>query len=235
MTEPLPHAALMDRVYRHQRHVYDLTRRAVLIGRDRMIAGLDAGPGTRVVEVACGTGRNLLRLARRYPGARLHGFDISPAMLETAAAACRRAGLDGRIALARADAATADPAALFGLSAADRIVMSYCLSMIPDWRAAMAAAGAALAPGGSLWIVDFGDQSGWPGWAGRLVGAWVGMFHVTLRPDLPQAARALAAELGGRAEVTPLARGFAVLIRVTAPGAALLPDGGTGAYGAGTA
>ena len=32
------HGVLMDRVYRHQRHVYDLTRKCYLVGRDRMIA-----------------------------------------------------------------------------------------------------------------------------------------------------------------------------------------------------
>jgi S-adenosylmethionine-diacylgycerolhomoserine-N-methlytransferase len=32
----------MDRVYRPQRHVYDLTRRPYLLGRDRLIAGLGA-------------------------------------------------------------------------------------------------------------------------------------------------------------------------------------------------
>ena len=34
------HGALMDRVYRHQRHFYDLTRRWYLLGRDRLIADL---------------------------------------------------------------------------------------------------------------------------------------------------------------------------------------------------
>ena len=36
------HAALMDGVYRWQRHVYDVTRKYYLLGRDRMIEGLDA-------------------------------------------------------------------------------------------------------------------------------------------------------------------------------------------------
>ncbi len=35
------HAELMDGVYRYQRHVYDLTRKYYLLGRDRLIDGLD--------------------------------------------------------------------------------------------------------------------------------------------------------------------------------------------------
>ena len=34
---PSGHAALMDGVYRHQRHIYDLTRKFYLLGRDRLI------------------------------------------------------------------------------------------------------------------------------------------------------------------------------------------------------
>ena len=33
-------AVLMDRIYRHQRHIYNLSRKYYLLGRDRMIAEL---------------------------------------------------------------------------------------------------------------------------------------------------------------------------------------------------
>ena len=35
----------MDRIYRRQRHVYDLTRKYYLLGRDRLIADLDVPRG----------------------------------------------------------------------------------------------------------------------------------------------------------------------------------------------
>ena len=57
----------MDRVYRHQRYIYDLTRKYYLFGRDRLIRELDLKPGERLVEIGCGTARNLVRIARRYP------------------------------------------------------------------------------------------------------------------------------------------------------------------------
>ena len=136
------HAALMDGVYRHQRRVYDLTRAWYLLGRDRLIDGLAPPPGGSVLEIACGTGRNLDLIGRRHPHVRLHGLDISAQMLATA-----RAKLRHRAWLARADACAFDPQALFDEPGVDRVFLSYSLSMIPDWRGALAAAHAATAPG----------------------------------------------------------------------------------------
>ena len=150
-------AALMDRMYRRQRHIYDLSRKFYLLGRDEAITRLRPAPGDKVLEIACGTGRNLVKLARAYPQARLFGLDVSREMLATAAASTARAGLASRVALAQADATAFDPQALFGCASFERVLISYALSMIPPWRAALAHALDVLAPGGSLHIVDFGD------------------------------------------------------------------------------
>ena len=80
----LTHAALMDQTYRHHRRIYDLTRAWFLLGRDHLIADLDVPAGGRVLEIACGTGRNLDHIARRYPGCALCGLDISEQMLASA-------------------------------------------------------------------------------------------------------------------------------------------------------
>ncbi|RVD53610.1 class I SAM-dependent methyltransferase, partial [Mesorhizobium sp. M7A.F.Ca.ET.027.03.2.1] len=87
------HAELMDGVYRWQRHIYDLTRKYYLLGRDLMISGLDVPVGGTVLELGCGTGRNIILAARRYPDARFYGLDISAEMLETAGKAIDREGL----------------------------------------------------------------------------------------------------------------------------------------------
>ena len=102
-------AALMDRMYRRQRHIYDLSRKFYLLGRDEAIARLRPAPGDKVLEIGCGTGRNLVKLAQAYPQARLFGLDVSREMLATAAASTARAGLASRIALAQADATAFDP------------------------------------------------------------------------------------------------------------------------------
>jgi S-adenosylmethionine-diacylgycerolhomoserine-N-methlytransferase len=61
---------LMNRIYRHQRHIYDFSRKYFLLGRGRVIGELDARDGARVLEIGCGTGRNLILAARKCPGAR---------------------------------------------------------------------------------------------------------------------------------------------------------------------
>jgi S-adenosylmethionine-diacylgycerolhomoserine-N-methlytransferase len=81
-----PAAQHMDAIYRYQRYIYDATRKYYLLGRDRLIDELAPPPGGSVLEIACGTGRNLIKGARRYPDARFFGFDISAAMLDTAQA-----------------------------------------------------------------------------------------------------------------------------------------------------
>lgn len=205
----------MDAVYRVQRHIYDLTRKYYLLGRDRLIAGLAPPPGGAVLEVGCGTGRNLIAAARRWPDAHYCGIDISEAMLETARAAVARAGMTNRILLAHGDATRFDAQALFGRAAFDRIFMSYTLSMIPDWQGAVRQAAAKLAPGGTLHILDFGQQEELPGWWRQALFAWLARFHVSPRAALPS----LLQDVGKGVHTTrfvPLYRGYAWSAEVTA-------------------
>jgi len=186
----------MDRVYRRQRHFYDLTRKYYLLGRDRLVRDLQARAGECVVEIGCGTARNLIRIAQRYPGVRLYGLDASAQMLRTAGDAIARAGLAGRIALRHGLAEDVTPG-FFGLDKPfDRAIFSYSLSMIPDWRAALAAAASSVRADGHVHVVDFGDQRTlWP-IARRALRAWLALFHVTPRDELLGALEAA----GGRQE-----------------------------------
>jgi len=211
------HDRLMNAVYRNQRFIYDATRKYYLLGRDRLIDGLDVPPGGALLEVACGTGRNLIRAARRFPQARLYGFDISTEMLATARGNIARAGLSDRIALAQGDATAFDGRAAFGQDGFDRVMISYSLSMIPDWRAALACAYDQTAPGGQLAVVDFGTQAGLPRWFGTGLRHWLGLFHVTPRADLADAVRSLAADRGAQAEAGPILRDYAVAGRIQRP------------------
>jgi S-adenosylmethionine-diacylgycerolhomoserine-N-methlytransferase len=200
---------LMNRTYRHQRHVYDFTRKYYLLGRDRMIAALDARGSARVLEIGCGTGRNLIAAARRYPDARLFGVDVSTEMLTSAIRAISRAGLAARISVAHGDATRLDPRPLFGTAQFDRIFISYSLSMIPEWRGVLAAAIALLAPDGELRIVDFGGQEGLPGAFRRLLRRWLALFHVTPCDELEAVLRARAAAAGATLAFERPYRGYA--------------------------
>ncbi|HKT76710.1 MAG TPA: class I SAM-dependent methyltransferase, partial [Sphingobium sp.] len=156
------HDRLMDSVYRHQRHIYDLSRKYYLLGRDGLIAELAPPRGGAVLEIGCGTGRNLIAVGRAWPEARLYGVDISEAMRETARKAVAKAGMADRVTLAQADACGFDPAAIFGRAAFERVFISYALSMIPNWEAALGQAARCVADGGRLEVVDFGQQEGLP-------------------------------------------------------------------------
>lgn len=182
----------MDRIYRRQRHIYDLTRKYYLLGRDALIRELEPGAGESVLEIGCGTGRNLIHAARLYPQARFFGIDISSEMLTTARAKVAKAGLTDRVTLAEGDATDLDSVALFGKIGFDRIFLSYTLSMIPEWRRALDHGAGMINPGGRLSIVDFGQQEGLPRTFRSLLFAWLGKFDVTPRADLPAALKAAA-------------------------------------------
>ena len=172
----------MDRVYRPQRHLYDLTRKYYLLGRDRLIADLALEPDATLIEMGCGTGRNLIAIARMYPKARLYGLDASEAMLQTARSKIDRAGLEHRILLRHGLAEQLSPHC-FGLETFDHVLFSYSLSMVPDWHAALGAGTTALSASGRCHVVDFADFKGL-GVAGRwALTAWLKAFHVTPRVE----------------------------------------------------
>jgi S-adenosylmethionine-diacylgycerolhomoserine-N-methlytransferase len=210
-------AVLMDRMYRRQRHIYDATRKFYLLGRDATIAALGARANDGVLEIGCGTGRNLVGIARRFPEARLFGLDVSEEMLSSARAAIARAGLEARIRVAQGDAASFDAARLFGRPHFERALISYALSMIPPWREALAQAVDALAPGGALHIVDFGDCAGLPAPFRAALGRWLALFDVTPRVDMGAALTALSASRGLRCETRDLMRGYAIQAVVRKP------------------
>ena len=208
---------LMDRIYRHQRYIYDLTRKYYLLGRDKVIRDLKPEASDAVLEIGCGTGRNLIKAARRYPEVRCFGVDISREMLTTAETSIKRSKLDERISLFRGDATNFDGAALIGQPTFERIFISYSLSMIPSWRATMERAVRSLAPGGKLLIVDFGQLEGWPSWFRRSLLKWLSLFHVTPRVDLAEEAAALAGDRGYHVTSTGLYRGYARYITIERP------------------
>ena len=206
---------LMNRVYRRQRHIYDLTRKYFLLGRDTLIERLEPPSGGSVLEIGCGTGRNLIAAARAYPDAFFFGLDVSTVMLATARTNIRRAGLESRIRLALGDAARFEPSALFGRTSFDRVFFSYSLSMIPPWREAIARAlNAVSADNGRLLIVDFGGQRRLPAWFKRMLFAWLAKFHVTPRFDLETVLAKLAGEKDGILAFQSLYRDYAAIAEV---------------------
>lgn len=207
-THTLSDEIRMDRHYRFQRHIYDSTRTHYLIGRQHLIRNLGPKDGQSVLEIGCGTAWNIIRVAKRYPKAKIYGLDVSNAMLATAEASVARQGLGERITLRQGDATNFDPQNLFGIAGFDRVFISYALSMIPQWDMALDNAAARLAPCGELHIVDFGQCGDLPLAFKRGLFAFLAHYTVRPRADFAEKVQAAAARHGLEAHVTRLHRGY---------------------------
>lgn len=218
-SRPSPqHSQVMDRLYRTQRHFYDFTRKYYLFGRDMLLAGLNVPDGGRALEIGCGTGRNLVKAARKNPQALFYGVDISREMLLSASAAAHRARVGFRVITELGDAETFDACTKFRLKGFDRVFFSYCLSMVPGWRLAMALAVTQMSDKGSLHIVDFGQMEKWPRFARSAMRRWLASFHVTPRADLIEEAERLARIHKLDVSTRKIAGGYAWLVVLSRPG-----------------
>ncbi|HFB2047796.1 MAG TPA: 2-methoxy-6-polyprenyl-1,4-benzoquinol methylase, mitochondrial [Hyphomicrobiaceae bacterium MAG_BT-2024] len=186
----------MNDMYKYQRYIYDITRKYYLLGRDHLLDDLNPAVAETVLEIGCGTGRNLIMAARRYPHAKFYGFDISNKMLDTAHQSICRAGLSDKISLAQGDASQFDLHKLFGIAGVNRVFVSYALSMIPSWRKTLDASLAAVSSEGSLHVIDFGQQSSWPKIFRVMLFAWLGKFKVYPRSELKMELNIRAENIG---------------------------------------
>jgi S-adenosylmethionine-diacylgycerolhomoserine-N-methlytransferase len=196
--------------YRYRRYMRDLTRQHTLLGRETLLGGLIPPDGGSVLEIGCGAGDTLIRAAERYSDTRFYGIDASTASLAAAAGRIAAAGLAHRVRLAQADAASFDAAALFGLSVADRVILSYALSALPNWPSVIERAADILSPQGSLHVVDFGAGEGLPGPIRAAFHGWLRGSAIESAPALDVVLAQAAARRGWDAFVTPLYRGYAV-------------------------
>ena len=131
-------AKKMDYIYRWQVHVYDVLRRYYLLGRNKLIASLDLSTEL-VCEIGCGTGRNLVAMANRYPQASFWGIEPSNVMIHYAQNKIIRSNLQNRITLIQGEAVSINSHDMLSnhTSQFDRIIFSYTLSMIQDVKKAL--------------------------------------------------------------------------------------------------
>ena len=174
----------MNAMYRWTRYVYDFTRKYYLLGRDRLLRDMDLRPGDRVLEIGCGTARNLIRLAQQRPDVQCYGLDVSTEMLATAAGKVKGHGLESRIVLRHCFAEQLNHKATFGLD--------------EPFDAA-------------FYVVDFWDQAGLPGWFRVVLQRWLDLFHVHHRPELLEHLRELDAKGVGKLTLEPVAGRYAYL------------------------
>lgn len=178
-------AQRMDRIYRRQRYIYDATRKYFLFGRDALLRHLPVYPGDTVLEVGCGTARNLLLLHQQQPHAQLFGLDASAEMLRSARSKLAARGLGEKIQLHQGLAQELDYRACGLERPFDVVFFSYALSMMRPWQPALDAAWRNLKPNGLLAVVDFSAQSRMPPWFRRGLQKWLARFDVAYDPSLP--------------------------------------------------
>lgn len=204
--------AQMNRMYRYQRYFYDFTRKYYLLGRDQLLDQIAVKPHQNVLEIGCGTGRNLIILAKKYPQTNFYGLDASSEMLKTAQDKIDALGLKN-IFLQTALAGDFGYRETFDLkNPFDAIFFSYSISMIPPWQEAINVALSNLSRGGgSLYIVDFYDQKDLPEWFRRMLKSWLEKFHVQFWNNLLPHLTELEKDYRGRLKITPIARRYAFI------------------------
>jgi demethylmenaquinone methyltransferase/2-methoxy-6-polyprenyl-1,4-benzoquinol methylase len=165
-------------VYRKKAKHYDITSRLSPVPgyperaqRRRAVQALGLRAGDRVVDVACGTGRNFPLIEEMIgPDGRIVGVDLTDAML---AQAQDRIAANGwsNISLVQADAAD------FGFPAeVDAILSTYALTQVPECAEVIAHGAAALSAGGRWVVLDLKVPGNTPGWLAQLGTAIVRPF-----------------------------------------------------------
>ncbi|MFA4831041.1 MAG: methyltransferase domain-containing protein [Patescibacteria group bacterium] len=118
--------------------------------RRRAVERLELAKGAKVLEVACGTGRNFSFLIDSIgSGGTLVGFDYSREMLAAAEELCKKSDWQN-VKLIQGDAAELGvPEDNF-----DGVLSVLGISAIPDWEKALERCREVLRPGGRLVVCD---------------------------------------------------------------------------------
>jgi SAM-dependent methyltransferase len=113
---------------------------------DGVVERLEAG--IAVADVGCGHGHSTVLMAEAFPRSRFFGFDVHPDSIDEAKRVAAAAGLSGRVSFEMARA-TDYLGENYGL-----ICFFDCLHDLGDPVAAARHAGEALAPGGTVLVVE---------------------------------------------------------------------------------
>ena len=143
----------MRNYYQWQSKIYDSTRWSFLFGRNKIIQLIPSlkHEDVRILEVGCGTGYNLKKLARKYKTAKIIGMDVSGDMVNLATKNLQ--DYKDRVTVLEQPYRKGDQTYAESF---DVILFSYSLTMInPQWEELIHQAKADLKKGGAIAVVDF--------------------------------------------------------------------------------
>lgn len=121
-----------------------------------LISALNLDAPLRIADFGCGGGGTTMEILRQAPaGSVVHGFDVSPALIELARS--RKRSDDSSLAFEIADIATNVPQQLY-----DRLVSRFGIMFFDDPPAAFANLARWLAPGGRFAFAVWGSPAGNP-------------------------------------------------------------------------
>ena len=148
-------ASSLERYYRFHAHIYDATRWSFLFGRNKIIQlTKNIIQPKHILEVGCGTGKNIVSLTKAFPKASLTGIDLSTDMLAVAEKKLR--DVKNSIQLTEKKYETPLKGANGQTEKYDLILFSYALSMFnPGWERAIYSAREQLSEKGCIAVVDF--------------------------------------------------------------------------------
>jgi SAM-dependent methyltransferase len=151
---------LASRPDRYRAAIERLTRQDIAVFFQEVLAALpqlaaELARGGRVVDVHSGGGRWLVAMARRFPKLELVGVEFEADSVARARAAVAAEGLEDRIEIRQAKAT--DPGKV---GEYDLAYFQYALHQLDDAPRVLAAAWAALRPGGRILVLDWPLPSG---------------------------------------------------------------------------
>lgn len=148
----------MQRYYKLQSKIYDLTRWSFLFGREAVIQDLPVQHNTaiNILEVGCGTGFNTKLLAETFTRAEITAYEVSKDMVRLSRKKTKPFG--NRVRILHEPYGTRSSEGSY-----DVCLFSYSLTMInPQWEDLLRQAHADLKVGGYIAVVDFhNSQHSW--------------------------------------------------------------------------
>jgi S-adenosylmethionine-diacylgycerolhomoserine-N-methlytransferase len=165
------HKDFLNHYYGKIHHLYDLSRKYFLFGRDTVLKMIENDRWKRLIEIGPGTGRNLQKLHKNNKKCEFGGIEPCDVM---------RKHIKNKYPWVKLSPDFAEDARFESLLSGkpDIILFSYSLSMIQHQERSIQNAFNQLAPGGKIYIVDFGNFEKIPFAFKKFMTIFLTKFHV---------------------------------------------------------